>query len=247
LIVLAGAITVGTYGESGTIDTRKLTAGAYDVAAGKRAAFCAHAGRRRRADRRHWPLRGDSNMSQHSDLSYVSGVGTQPLLGETIGRVLRSHPSTVSVSAKRWWSGTRTYAGAIASCSDEPTILPSRCCGLVSTRRAHRHLVAEQREWLLAQLATAKAGLILVNINPAYRSIELQYALNKVQCRALIVSTVFQVEQLSRDAAGARARSSLIASGKVGRRAALPSLSLLVIRLGEGKNTWNAEFRRAAQ
>jgi hypothetical protein len=85
LIVLAGAITVGTCGESGTIDTRKLTAGRVRVAAGKRAAFCAYAGRRHRADRRHWAVRGDSNMSQHSELSYVSGVGTQPLLGETIG------------------------------------------------------------------------------------------------------------------------------------------------------------------
>ncbi len=34
-------------------------------------------------------------------------------------------------------------------------------------------------EWLLMQLATAKVGVILVNINPAYRTFELQYALNK--------------------------------------------------------------------
>ncbi|MBS0418425.1 MAG: AMP-binding protein [Proteobacteria bacterium] len=43
-------------------------------------------------------------------------------------------------------------------------------------------------EWLLVQLATAKAGLILVNINPAYRVVELQYALNKVGCKALVMS-----------------------------------------------------------
>ena len=41
-------------------------------------------------------------------------------------------------------------------------------------------------EWVLAQFATAKAGLILVNINPAYRPSELEYALNKVGCKALI-------------------------------------------------------------
>ena len=47
-------------------------------------------------------------------------------------------------------------------------------------------------EWLVVQLATAKAGLILVNINPAYRTTELEYALNKVGCRALITATAFK-------------------------------------------------------
>jgi fatty-acyl-CoA synthase len=40
--------------------------------------------------------------------------------------------------------------------------------------------------WLLMQLATAKTGMILVNLNPAYRVIEVEYALNKVGCKALI-------------------------------------------------------------
>jgi fatty-acyl-CoA synthase len=40
--------------------------------------------------------------------------------------------------------------------------------------------------WLLMQLATAKAGIILVNINPAYRVSELEYALNKSGCRAVV-------------------------------------------------------------
>jgi len=48
------------------------------------------------------------------------------------------------------------------------------------TWRTHRHLGAECAEWTLTQFATAKAGLILVNINPAYRLTELEYALNKV-------------------------------------------------------------------
>ncbi|MDR7152376.1 acyl-CoA synthetase (AMP-forming)/AMP-acid ligase II [Hydrogenophaga palleronii] len=41
-------------------------------------------------------------------------------------------------------------------------------------------------EWVLMQLATAKAGLVLVNINPAYRTSEVEYALNKVGCRLLV-------------------------------------------------------------
>ena len=44
----------------------------------------------------------------------------------------------------------------------------------------------------MTQLATAKAGLILVNINPAYRTHELDYALNKVGCRALVTATSFK-------------------------------------------------------
>jgi len=47
-------------------------------------------------------------------------------------------------------------------------------------------------EWVITQFATAKAGLILVNINPAYRLSELEYALNKVGCRALITATSFK-------------------------------------------------------
>jgi fatty-acyl-CoA synthase len=43
-------------------------------------------------------------------------------------------------------------------------------------------------EWTLAQFATAKAGLVLVNVNPAYRRSELDYAMNKVECKALILA-----------------------------------------------------------
>jgi fatty-acyl-CoA synthase len=47
-------------------------------------------------------------------------------------------------------------------------------------------------EWLLTQLATAYAGIVLVNINPAYRVSELEYALNNVGCKALISMTSFK-------------------------------------------------------
>ncbi len=46
--------------------------------------------------------------------------------------------------------------------------------------------------WVLSQYATAKAGLILVNLNPGYRAAELEYALNKVECRALITADQFK-------------------------------------------------------
>ena len=46
--------------------------------------------------------------------------------------------------------------------------------------------------WVLMQIATAKVGLILVNINPAYRTAELEYALNKVGCKALVTMAQFK-------------------------------------------------------
>ena len=47
-------------------------------------------------------------------------------------------------------------------------------------------------EWIVTQFATAKAGLILVNVNPAYRLSELEYALNQVGCRALVLANRFK-------------------------------------------------------
>ena len=51
-------------------------------------------------------------------------------------------------------------------------------------------------EWLLVQYATAKIGAIMVCINPAYRLHELEYALNKVGCKALILATAFKSSDL---------------------------------------------------
>ena len=47
-------------------------------------------------------------------------------------------------------------------------------------------------EWILAQFASAKAGLVLVNVNPAYVRSELEYSLNKVECKALILAPRFK-------------------------------------------------------
>lgn len=50
-------------------------------------------------------------------------------------------------------------------------------------------------EWVLSQFATARIGLILVNVNPAYRLSELEYALNKVGCKALILAEKFKTSE----------------------------------------------------
>jgi fatty-acyl-CoA synthase len=47
-------------------------------------------------------------------------------------------------------------------------------------------------DWVLVQYATAKAGIVLVNINPAYRTSELSYALAQSGCRGLIAERAFK-------------------------------------------------------
>lgn len=49
-------------------------------------------------------------------------------------------------------------------------------------------------EWILTQYATALAGIIQVNINPAYKTYELEYSLNKVGCKAIIMSETFKTQ-----------------------------------------------------
>lgn len=49
-------------------------------------------------------------------------------------------------------------------------------------------------EWILTQYATGLAGIIQVNINPAYKTYELEYSLNKVGCKAIIMSETFKTQ-----------------------------------------------------
>ncbi|MGE0072629.1 MAG: AMP-binding protein, partial [Thiomonas sp.] len=86
-------------------------------------------------------------------------------------------------------------------------------------------------EWVLMQLATAKVGIILVNINPAYRVAEVEYALNKVGCRALVTMTRFKSSDYL---AMLRELAPELATAQPGelRAARLPELRLIV-HLGE--------------
>src|SRR3569623_382459 len=89
-------------------------------------------------------------------------------------------------------------------------------------------------EWVVTQFATAKAGLILVNINPAFRTFEVDYALNKVGCKALITADSFKtsdyvgmLRELMPEIAGSQ-------PGKL-RAARIPTLRTL-IRIGRDKS-----------
>ncbi len=124
--------------------------------------------------------------------SYSHGVSDKPLIGETIGlhfdrAVARwgHRPGLIVRQQQVHWTwaelGDRVdnfAAGLIAL-----GLQPGDRIGMWSPNNA---------EWVIAQFATAKAGLILVNINPAYRLTEVEYALNKVACKALITATQFK-------------------------------------------------------
>ncbi len=124
--------------------------------------------------------------------SYVHGASDIPLLGETIAAnfnrtVARwgDRPGLIVPPQGVRWSyrelGARidAFAAGLLALG----LRPGDRIGIWSPNNA---------EWLITQFATAKAGLILVNINPAYRLTELDYALNKVGCRALITATRFK-------------------------------------------------------
>jgi fatty-acyl-CoA synthase len=128
-------------------------------------------------------------MTDETNLtSYAHGVGSEPLIGETIGdnleRTVARHPDReVVVSFHQ--SVRMTYAEFDAEVNRLARALMSAGLnvgdrvGIWSPNRV---------EWTLVQYATAKAGIILVNINPAYRVHELQYALAQSGCRMLIAA-----------------------------------------------------------
>jgi len=181
-------------------------------------------------------------MNEHLDLqlSYVHGGSTQPLLGETLGacfdRIVERFGEREALVVRhqdiRWtYRELQRRTNNLAAALLRLGMNPGERIGIWSQNNA---------EWLLVQLATAKAGLILVNINPAYRGTELQYALNKVQCRALILSPSFKssnylemLQELAPEIAHCK-------PGKLAA-AALPSLTL-VIRLGEERTPGMLNF-----
>jgi fatty-acyl-CoA synthase len=82
-------------------------------------------------------------------------------------------------------------------------------------------------EWVLTQYAAAKAGLILVCINPAYRLGELEYALNKIACRALITADRFKASHYTDMLRKLAPELDLCAPGEL-RAARVPHLTTVI-------------------
>lgn len=131
-------------------------------------------------------------MAIHDSRSLAQGDQSVPLIEATIGdhfrRIVRRFPEQEAlVSCQQ--NVRLTYAQLDRQTHQLASALLR--LGLVTGDRvgiwAHNRV-----EWLLLQIATAKAGLILVNINPAYRIVELEYALNKVGCKLLVTMNAFK-------------------------------------------------------
>ena len=125
-------------------------------------------------------------------LSMAQGATDVPLIEQTIGDFFDDmaarqgdHEALVSVHEDKRYSYAelRREVDRLASALLGLGLVPGDRVGIWSHNNA---------PWVLMQLATAKVGIILVNINPAYRTSELEYALNKVACKALVTMKSFK-------------------------------------------------------
>jgi Acyl-CoA synthetases (AMP-forming)/AMP-acid ligases II len=124
--------------------------------------------------------------------SYVQGLSETRLLGMTIGaaleRAAREHGAHEALVACA--EGVRLdYAGLDA-------LVDQVAAGLIGLGLVRGERIGifspNNVAWAVLQFASAKAGLILVTINPAYRTAELEYVLNAVQCAALVLAPRFK-------------------------------------------------------
>lgn len=125
-------------------------------------------------------------------LAHVAGEQSEPLLTLTIPQLLRravvaNGPRDAAVFPEQ---GRRLSWDQLAAEVD------AFAGGLVSLGLGKGDRVGiwspNRWEWLVTQYATARIGVVLVNINPAYRVFELEYALNKVGCAALVTASRFK-------------------------------------------------------
>ena len=131
-------------------------------------------------------------MSTALTESHVRGRTDQPLIEQTLGaffndmveRFPEREALVVVHQGRRYtYRQLQTESRRLASALLGLGLKPGDRIGIWSHNNA---------EWVLMQLATAMAGLVLVNINPAYRTAEVEYALNKVDCKALVVMPRFK-------------------------------------------------------
>src|SRR5215217_8568957 len=124
--------------------------------------------------------------------SYAHGAGAAPLLGETIGENLdrtiarfgdRDALVSVHQDVRYTYAELGEAVDRLARALLAAGIAPGDRLGIWSPNCA---------EWVLVQYATAKAGIVLVNVNPAYRTSELEYAVRQSGCRWLIAAPSFK-------------------------------------------------------
>ncbi|PHP66660.1 AMP-binding protein [Zhengella mangrovi] len=125
-------------------------------------------------------------------LSHVVGPTDDPLWEKTIPQVLAGTAARFpdreaavfrAQGIRRTWSEFAAEVDRLAAAFLSLGLEKGDRVGIWSPNR---------HEWVLTQFATARIGIILVNINPAYRLSELDYALNKVGCKALVTAASFK-------------------------------------------------------
>ena len=131
-------------------------------------------------------------MTTSSEPAFERGVTEPPLIEQTIGAffdaVVARQPDREALVSRHQqrrftYRELQVQSRRLASALLRLDLQPGDRVGIWSHNNA---------EWLLMQLATAMAGLVLVNINPAYRTAEVEYALNKVGCKALVTMSRFK-------------------------------------------------------
>ena len=124
-------------------------------------------------------------------LSYAHGASAEPLLGETISHSLERTIERVPDAEAL----VSCHQGVRYTYAEFGEAVDRLARGLLAAGLAKGDRVGvwgpNRAEWALVQYATAKAGVILVNINPAYRLNELEYALGQSGCR-----WIFSTQQL---------------------------------------------------
>jgi fatty-acyl-CoA synthase len=131
-------------------------------------------------------------MPEPAAISYVSGPGPVPLLGETIGanldRTVAAHPDNDAVVSVH--QGIRLSYAAFAEAVEE---VARGLLGIgVEAGERVGIWAPNSAEWAILQYATAKMGAILVNLNPAYRSSEIAYALGQAGVSTLVMAPRFR-------------------------------------------------------
>lgn len=124
--------------------------------------------------------------------SYTSGTSEKPLLGMTIGDMFDAtvnrfpdNDALIVLHQNIRWTYKELHS---------QVNLCARAFLAAGVRRGDRVAIwsPNRYEWTLTQFATAKIGAILVNINPAYRTHELEYALNQSEARYLVSADSFK-------------------------------------------------------
>jgi fatty-acyl-CoA synthase len=165
--------------------------------------------------------------------SYTSGTSDTPLLGLTIGDLFDQtvekypdHPALISrhQHIRLTYRALQAQVNLCAKGLMALGLQKGQRIGIWSPNRA---------EWCITQFATSKIGAILVNINPAYRLHELEYALNQSECSAIIIAAQFKTTNYTELMYTLAPELNQCKAGEL-RSAALPDLTT-VICLGSEK------------